>query len=168
MKKLLIAICMITILSCTKESGTKTPNFLPSYQELKLTDTVKRIRVFLYKNAGALKHEYVYNFGVDYRTNIKAIDTFTDALWYVHHRLTTADTTRAYLYPYTDVIGIYGSVYAHPDSALQAQSDFADFQPWFQRIVTNWMAKHECIECNNIVVIPASSQFFTKITCSAK
>ncbi|HYV94858.1 MAG TPA: hypothetical protein VE978_23995 [Chitinophagales bacterium] len=157
---------MITILSCTKESGTKTPDFLPSYAELKLTDTTKKIKVFLYTNSGALKHDSVYTFGLDYQTNVKATDVFTDALWYLHHRLQTGDTTLVYKYPYSDVIANAGSLYAYPDSALQADPKYANFKTWFQRLVTNWMVKHECTECSNIVVSPATSQYFSKITCS--
>lgn len=167
MKNLLIAIGMITILSCTKEAGIKTPDALPNYSEsLKAQDTIQKIKVFLYTNAGALAQDAVYNFGLDYRTNVHAIDVYTDALWYVHHRLQTADTTLAYLYPYTIVKTTVGNVYVHPDDALQADPDFDNFLIWFNHVTTNWMSKHECTECSNIIVSPGTSQFFSKITCS--
>jgi len=141
------------------------PDFLSSYTDLKVSDSTKKIKVFLYTNAGALKHDSSYTFGVDYQTDVRAMDAFTDALWYLHHRLQTADTTLVYLFPYTDVIANTGSLYAYPDSALQADPKYANFQAWFDRLVTGWMVKHECTECSNIVVSPGTSLYFSKITC---
>jgi len=164
MKNLIIALCMITMWSCKKESVTQSVPSSQQQQDQKLL--TKKIKTYLCTNLGTQTYTQVFKFHVGYRTNVAATDTFTNALWFAHHKLSAGDTSLAYLYPYAVVNTNTGSVYAYPDSALQADPSFADFTPWFQKIVSNWMNKHECSDCSNTLVGGSSSQFFTKVSCN--
>ena len=155
---------MIAIVSCKKESAIQVVTTPQQDQEEKVI--VKKIKVYLCTDAGALIYSHTYKFGIDYHTNVAAMDTFTDALWFAHHELSTGDTTLAYLYPYAIVNTNTASLYAYPTPELQADPNFADFKPWFQNLVKRWMGKHECTDCSDIVVGTGTSQFLTKISCS--
>ena len=157
MKNLIVALILcLGFLSCNKES--KVPS-----TETKQLDSGKKIKVYLYTHQDG----QTLNFSVGYR-NAAVADELSNALWYLHNRLLTNDTTKGYLYPYTSVVAKSGFIYAYPDSALQASADFSEFQAWFQKIVTNWMTKHECSGCSNITVTPGVPDCFLKIKCSVQ
>ncbi len=156
-------LCIISVLSCNKDSVT--PSHAPEISNPEEKILAKKIKVFLCTNKGELKQSHVFTFREGYKTNTAAMDTFTDALWFAHHYLSTEDTVLTYLYPYAIVAPLAVSLYAYPDGDVQDDPDFEDFQPWFENLVSNWMEKHECSECSNIKVNSGNAQFFSRISC---
>lgn len=160
MKNLIVTLILCAgFLSCEKESKV-TPR-VPPTAEIKGLGLGKKIKVFLYKNPGG----ETLNFSIGYRTPAVA-DELTDALWYLHNCLSTNDTSHAYLHPYTSVMANSGFLYAYPDSALQADPEFDEFEVWFEKIVSKWMTKSECSGCIDIIVSPGAVDYFSKIRCT--